>query len=138
MVMRERVPVGNGGVQKVTNLCLLALLLLFSPGCAIRPSNETVKDLVVEYFEGRGYRVKMLDIGAIEGGSMGEKVYMSPRGYKAVIRVITLEVSKEVGPPWNYRRGQTFTFHDGVIRFRESQSVPSRWEVSGIEGIPVR
>lgn len=97
-----------------------------------------MRGLVIEHFEGKGYRVEALVIGSIEGGSIGEKVYMSPRGYKAVIRVITLEVVDDVGPPWNYSKGQTFTFRNGVVRFRERQGMSSGWEVSGIEGITVR
>lgn len=129
---------GCSGMLNAQAVCLLAALLLFSWGCAVHPSEEAVRGLVIEHFEGKGYRVEALVIGSIEGGSIGEKVYMSPRGYKAVIRVITLEVVDDVGPPWNYSKGQTFTFRNGVVRFRERQGMSSGWEVSGIEGITVR
>lgn len=129
---------GRYRVRKVCNPWILAVLLLLVLGCTVRPSEETVRDLVVRYFEGKGYRVVMIDIGGIEGGAMGEKVYMSPRGYEAAIRLITLQVVEDVGPPWNYKRGQTLTFRNGTIRFREKQGVASGWEISGIQGITVR
>ena len=116
-------------------VCLFTLL---TAGCTAPPTESTVRKAIIRHFEARNYRVVELDIGNVESGPLGEKTYMAPEGYLVRVRKITLETTEDAGEPWNYRKGQVFTFTDAVVRIRREKDKQEAWTVSTVSGVLVR
>ncbi|MGE5893640.1 MAG: hypothetical protein ACM34I_06250 [bacterium] len=106
--------------------------------CKAAPPESVIREAITRYFEAKNYRVVELDIGNVESGPLGEKTYMAPEGYLIELRKITLEVTEDIGEPWNYRKGQVFTFTDASVRIRREKNAQEVWIVGTVSGIPVR
>lgn len=127
-------------MMKIVHVSLISIYLvaLIIAGCAAPPTEGTVREAITRYFEAKNYRVVELDIGNVESGPLGEKTYMAPEGYLIELRKITLEVTEDIGEPWNYRKGQVFTFTDASVRIRREKNAQEVWIVGTVSGIPVR
>jgi len=93
--------------------------------------------VIISHFESGPYKVQDLVIGDVSPIPAGEKQYMGTKGYVVNIPAITLEFLRDIGEPWNYKKGQYMTFHDGTIRIKKSAGKGDEWLIVDIAGIPV-
>jgi hypothetical protein len=118
----------------------ILLLTAFSPflsGCSATPSENSVKQLIIKYFEDKIYRVIKIDIGEIRTMPMGEKQYMGTPGYDVDVKAISLEVLKDTGEPWSYKKGQKIMFSNASIRIKQRTVHDKDWIIVNIKGIAV-
>ncbi|MGE5892536.1 MAG: hypothetical protein ACM34I_00615, partial [bacterium] len=113
----------------------LLLTALILTACKAAPPESVIRETITRHFEAKNYRVVELDIGNVESGPLGEKTYMAPEGYLVEVRKITLEVTEDIGEPWNYRKGQVFTFTDAGVRIRRETDTEETWTVGTVSGI---
>jgi hypothetical protein len=93
--------------------------------------------VIVKYFDGRGYVVRQIEIGDITPTPIGEKTYMGRKAYTVGIRSVTLLPKEDIGPPWNYRKGEQLIFKGAIIRLKEGNRKDGSWDVEVVSGIPV-
>ena len=119
---------------------LLAILPCFSLlGCSAAPSENTVKEVILNYFDARHYRVIAIDIGEIKTMPMGEKQYMGSPGYDVDVRSITLEVNKitEAEGSRSDDRIPQITFNNATVRIRQGTTPDKDWTIVNITGMAV-
>jgi hypothetical protein len=122
--------------QRPIFLLTFVLIFLFS-ACSLPPSKDTVKDVVIKYFEVRKYRIADIDIGDIKPMPMSEQRYMGTKGYLVEIKSITLEATENVSLPVQNKKGEKLTFNNAVITIREKNDKKGEWIISNISGIPI-
>jgi hypothetical protein len=105
--------------------------LFFFPGCSMPPAEHDVHELIVQHYESRSYRIAELKIGEIGELPLGEREYMSTKGYIVHIRSITLQPEE----PGEEKR---CTFPDAKIEIHRSRSGDPSWVITDIQGIPVQ
>lgn len=108
-----------------------------STGCRVAPKNDTLQDIITQYFESRKYRVLELNITDIRPLHLREKTYMGTNAYTVIIHSIALGITENSGPPWFYRTGQEVTFRDAVITIKEDRGKRGTWIIHDIKGIAV-
>jgi hypothetical protein len=118
-------------------LILLNIALLMTSSCRVPPSGDVASGMITEYFEALGYEVIDLDLGAIKESPLAEKTYMGRRSYDVEVKTITLEPTKNIGPPLNYQKGQRLTFKNATVKLVERESGKDTWDVSIVNGIIV-
>ena len=117
---------------------LLTVILIFSlSACSLPPSKDTVKDVIIKYFEAKKYRIADIDIGDIKPIPMSEQRYMGTKGYLVEIKSITLEATENIGLPVQYKKGEKLTFNNAVITIREKSDKKGEWIISNISGIAI-
>lgn len=130
---------GMGYEKKITIplFSLLAILIIAFSGCMVTPSSETASQTIRQYFTDRQYSVISLEIGEIASIPLKEKTYMGLPTYTVQIKSIILEVTEDIGEPWNYHKGERLTFENAVIHLREPSRSGGNWIIAGLSGIPV-
>lgn len=113
------------------------LLLLFLPGCAVEPTIHEARDVITLHFEGRGFSVRQLKVGAVSAEPLGERKYMEPRGYLIDIEMIILE-AKEAGATSSHHEGTAVTFQNATVKIHRDKGNEGRWIISNITGIPLQ
>ncbi|HBH60323.1 MAG TPA: hypothetical protein DDX85_00985 [Nitrospiraceae bacterium] len=111
--------------------------VLFICGCSVPPPKSTMERVIVSHFESGPYKVIEIVIGNISPIPAGEKQYMGTEGYVVNIPSITLEFLRDIGEPWNYKKGHYMTFHDGTVRIKKRSGKSEEWLIVDITGIPV-
>jgi hypothetical protein len=125
---------------KRSSALLLALffsVVPFMPGCNPSPPEKIIRKTITAYFEENHYRVIEMSMGEISPIAMGQKRYMGTEGYIVPLSSITLEVTRDRGEPVRVRKGERFTFSNGMIQVREKAGERGTWIVVKISGIPV-
>ncbi|MEW6602832.1 MAG: hypothetical protein AB1499_17805 [Nitrospirota bacterium] len=112
-----------------------AMLLLI--GCSVPPPKSSIEKVIVSHFESGPYKVIDIAIGDISPIPAKEKQYMGTEGYVVNIPAITLEFTRDIGPPWNYKKGNYMTFNEGTIRIKKNAGKQEEWLIVDITGIPV-
>jgi len=115
---------------------IMAVTLLVS-GCSVPPPQSAIERVIVSHFESGPYKVLELVIGNISPIPEKEKQYMGTEGYVVNISSITLEFQRDIGEPWNYKKGNYMAFNDGTIRIKKSAAKSGEWLIVDITGIPV-
>jgi hypothetical protein len=113
----------------------LAATVFLLSGCRGKPDESAVKDSISRYFEAKHYKVLRIDIASVSSIPLKSRVYMGPEGYIVHVGSITLEATRDSGPPLNYRKGQRLTFNNALIHIRAGEK--GSWQVSNISGITV-
>jgi len=116
---------------------IILVAMPFISGCSVSPHKSTIEKVIISHFESGPYKVQEIVIGNIRPIPSGEKQYMGTEGYVVNIPSITLEFLRDVGEPWNYKKGNYMTFHDGTIRIKKSTVKGGGWLIVDIAGIPV-
>jgi hypothetical protein len=93
--------------------------------------------MIVKYFDERGYAVRQLEIKEITPTPLGEKTYMGREGFTVSVGSITLVPKEDVGPPWNYKKGELLSFKDATMGIREKRGKSGKWDIEVVSGIPV-
>lgn len=119
----------------LSSIVFVILVLLSS--CSVAPSDDLVRDKIVRHFDARGYRVVRLDLVGVTSQPLGEREYMSPREYEAVIRLITLEVSAPEAGARQYEKGGPLTFRDARISLARQKGSDGEWIITNISGIAI-
>jgi hypothetical protein len=96
-----------------------------------------VAKTISRYFADRQYRVIALEVGEIAPIPLKEKTYMGHPTYTVEVRSIILEVSEDIGNPWNYQKGERLTFENAVMQMREHSRNSGGWVIVNISGISV-
>jgi len=122
--------------ERVVTAFLLNIVLLLT-ACTPVPTKQEVTDMIVKYFNGRGYAVPNIEISELTSIPLGEKTYMGRKAYTVGIRSITLLPKEDIGPPWNYRKGEQLNFKDAIMRLKEGTRKDGTWGVEVVSGIPV-
>lgn len=115
--------------------CSVAILLF--AGCAVPPSKGTVEEVIIKYFNDKQYNVLDIAIGDIRRVPLNERQYMGTEGYIVNVASITLEFTRDIGEPWNYKRGWQIAFHNAYVRIKKSTAKEDKWVITEISGIPV-
>jgi hypothetical protein len=123
-------------VQRPILLLTFILIFLFS-ACSMPPSKDTVKEVIIKYFEVRKYRIADMDIGEIKPMPMSERRYMGTKGYLVEIKSITLEAAENIGLPVQNKKGEKLTFSNATITIREKSDKKGEWIISNIYGIAI-
>jgi hypothetical protein len=110
---------------------LIFLITIFLLGCSAPPAERDVHDLIVQHYESRGHRVIELNIRDVGELPLGEREYMSTKGYHVNIRSITLRPGETNGE-------RRVTFQDAKIEIHRSRSGDPPWIITDIKGIPVQ
>lgn len=118
----------------VSSATWVFLVFILLAGCAVQPSESTVKDVIRNYFEAKEYRVIALEIGEMKAVPLSEKKYMGTEGYRVDVQLLTLEVIEDMGAPNYYKSGQQFTFQNGSISIKEDPAKKGRWILNKISG----
>lgn len=124
-------------MKKGLFISFVFIAFCFVYGCSLVPSENVVKNVIVDHFEARMYTVEMVDIGEIELIPLHDKKYMAPKGFVVTIRSIVLEVTEDIESPVKYRKGDQLRFNDGTVTIRESSQAKDGWVVSSVSGIEV-
>ncbi|MGO9614672.1 MAG: hypothetical protein ACLPX5_16790 [Dissulfurispiraceae bacterium] len=111
-------------------LLILTWGISFS-GCAVQPSESTVRSTIIKHFEERRFKVAELRIGKIQPISLAEKTYMGTAAFNVEIKSITLEVTDGATRP----KGQRLIFNDAAVTIKERPDEKGLWIVSDISGI---
>ncbi len=112
-------------------------ILLFIIGCSVPPPRSAVEETIVKYLEEKGYKVSEIIIGNIRPTPPGEKQYMGTEGYTVHVSSLTLEFTRDIGEPWNYKRGWHITFDNASVRIKKSTAQKDKWVITDISGIPL-
>jgi hypothetical protein len=116
----------------------LTFILIFSfSACSLPPSKDTVKEVIIKYFEVRKYRIADINIGEIKPIPMSEQRYMGTKGYLVEIKSITLEAAENIGLPLQNKKGEKLTFSNATITIREKNDKRGEWIISNISGIAI-
>ena len=129
----QRLPVNRYHFFQPLFICILLVL----SGCSIPPAKSTVEELIIKHFEKRQYKVTDVMIGDISPIAMGEKQYMGTEGYDVKVPLLTLEFTRDIGEPWNYKKGRHMTYHNGSVRIKRSAERSNEWIIINISGIPL-
>ena len=117
---------------------LLTFILIFSlSACSLPPSKDTVKEVIIKYFEVRKYRIADIDIAEIKPIPMSEQRYMGTKGYLVEIKSITLEAAENISLPVQNKKGKKLTFSNATITIREKSDKKGEWIISNISGIAI-
>ncbi len=121
-----------------TLFCAITAALIFLlTACSSAPEERVVKNVVINYFELKGYTVVHLDIAEIRPMPMGEKQYMGTPGFDVVLRSITLEIKDDADEKWSLEKGKQHSFSNGIIRIKKRTGPVKDWIIVNISGIPV-
>ena len=120
--------------EKLSFLIVFIFVSISLSSCSTAPSEEAVKAVIRDHFEGRGYKVVDLQISGISSVPLSQKTYMGTEGHLVSVRRITLEV---LGSTVDYKKGERLIFTDASIRIREKVARKGKWVVANISGIPV-
>jgi len=122
----------------------ISLLLFFllgagwtGTGCSPPPEEQRVKQVVTDYFEGRGFRVTEMRMGKIDRNALRDRDYMAPLTFIVALDVVRLEAMGEIQGTNPVHKGQVLTFRDATLHLRRSQTGTRDWEVGGISGIDI-
>lgn len=113
------------------------MAMLSVGGCSISPPTSTIERVIISHFESGPYKVLEIAIGDISPIPDQEKQYMGTEGYIVNISSITLEFQRDIGEPWNYKKGHYMTFNDGTVRIKKGTGKGEEWLIVDISGIPV-
>ena len=117
---------------------LLTFILIFSlSACSLPPSKDTVKEVIIKYFEVRKYRIADIDIGEIQPIPVSKQRYMGTKGYLVEIKSITLEAAENIGLPVQNKKREKLTFSNATITLREKNDKKGEWIISNISGIAI-
>ncbi|MBI5665426.1 MAG: hypothetical protein HZC49_10155 [Nitrospirae bacterium] len=122
---------------KTTFSHILIMAMLSVGGCSISPPTSTIERVIISHFESGPYKVLEIAIGDISPIPDQEKQYMGTEGYIVNISSITLEFQRDIGEPWNYKKGHYMTFNDGTVRIKKGTGKGEEWLIVDISGIPV-
>lgn len=114
------------------------LFLMALAGCSVKPSKSIIEGEIVKYFEDSQYKVLDIRIGDIREIPLGEQQYMGTEGYEVYVPSITLEFTRDIGEPWNYKKGQHITSTGAVITIKrklDAKNEPAGWIIAEISGI---
>ena len=123
-------------MRKLVLLCVLGAFVL-PAACSPVPTRQDAADMIVKYFDERGYAVRQIEIKEITPTPLGEKTYMGRKGYAVRIGSITLVPKEDVGPPWNYERGELLSFRNATMGIKERTGRDGKWDIEVVSGIPV-
>jgi hypothetical protein len=123
--------------KNIHSFILIITAVLFIGGCSVPPPKSTIEKVIISHFESGPYKVMEMVIGDISPIPAGEKQYMGTEGYVVNIPAITLEFQRDIGEPWNYKKGHYMTYHDGTVRIKKSAGKGVEWLIVDIAGIPV-
>lgn len=112
--------------------------VLFIGGCSVPPPKSAMERVIISHFQSGPYKVMEIVIGDIGPIPEKEKQYMGTKGYVVNIPAITLEFLRDIGEPWNYKKGQYMTFHDATVRVKKGAGTGEEWLIVDIAGIPVQ
>ena len=116
---------------------MLVISLLLTGACTSTFPESIAEEVIIKHFEKRHYKVIELSIGDISPVPMGEKQYMGTEGHIVSVTALTLEFTRDLGEPWNYKKGQHQTFHNARVRIKERTGQRREWIIADIEGIPL-
>jgi hypothetical protein len=111
--------------------------VLYFTGCSVPPPKSTIERVIISHFESGPYKVLDIVIGDISPIPEGEKQYMGTEGYVVNIPAITLQFQRDIGEPWNYKKGNDVTFKGGTVRIKKRTAKDGEWLIVDITGIPV-
>jgi len=114
---------------------LIVSLIIALGGCTVAPSEDTVKNAIVDYFERGHYKVEDLKIGKVEGMALSEKTYMGTPGY--IVDIISITIEPQTDKGIHIEKGKQLTFTNARIRVGQDMANKIRWHVSIISGISV-
>lgn len=123
--------------KNIFSCIFIIAVVLFIGGCSVPPPKSTIEKVIISHFESGSYKVMEIVIGDISPIPEKEKQYMGTKGYVVNIPAITLEFLRDVGEPWNYKKGQYMTFNDGTVRIKKNTAKSEEWLIVDITGIPV-
>lgn len=123
--------------KNIYSYIFIITTVLFIDGCSVAPPKSTIEKVIISHFESGPYKVIDIIIGSITPISTREKQYMGTEGYVVNVPAITLEFLRDIGEPWNYKKGHYMTFHDGTVRIKKSAGKGDEWLIVDIAGIPV-
>ena len=117
---------------------IIAFLLILTSGisfsgCAVKPSESTVRNTIIKHFEERRFKVVELQIGKIQPISLAEKTYMGTAAFNVEIKSITLEVTDGTTRP----KEERLIFNDAAVTIKERPDEKGLWIVSNIAGIHI-
>jgi hypothetical protein len=125
----------NNYKKKYPYIFMIAAILIIG-GCSVPPPKSTIERVIISHFESGPYKVMEIVIGDITPIPSKEKQYMGTEGYVVNIPAITLEFQRDIGGPWNYKKGHYMTFHDGTVRIKKTAGNGEEWLIVDIAGIP--
>jgi len=123
--------------NRLYSCIFIAAAALIICGCSSPPPKSTIERVIISHFESGPYKVMDIVIGNISPIPAREKQYMGTEGYVVNIPSITLEFQRDIGEPWNYKKGNYITFNDGTVRIKKSAGKSGEWLIVDIAGIPV-
>ncbi len=123
--------------KNIHSYIFIITAVLFIGGCSVPPPKSTIEKVIISHFESGPYKVMDIVIGNITPIPAREKQYMGTEGYVVNVPAITLEFLRDIGEPWNYKKGHYMTFNDGTVRIKKSTGKDDKWLIVDIAGIPV-
>lgn len=116
--------------RKNVVLLFCIIISLIYTGCTVPPAKREIQDIIVRYFQTRGYEIREITIKKIDNIPMRDRQYMSAKGYLIRLSSITLQ-------PTEPTDGRVLTYSDIVIEIQRSIDPDRRWNITNISGIPV-
>jgi hypothetical protein len=126
----------KGHKQKIWKTIGLAFLFL-AIGCSVPPSEGTVEEVIVKYFEAKHYKVTALDLGDIMPVPISQQKYMGTKGYIVDIQSLKLDVLKNEGMPLKYKKGQHISFTNASVTIKKVDNQDKEWLITNITGISI-
>ena len=111
------------------------IILFFFAGCSVPPSESTVEGVIIKHFEAKQYTVLEIELGDIQRTPLSERRYMGVEAYLVDVPSLTLEAGKDIGEPWNYKKGQRLTFSNASIKIKKSDGQTLGWIIESFSGI---
>ncbi len=121
----------------MNNKFILSIIFISFIGCSVTPSGSTFEEAIIKHFEARKYKVLEIIIGNVRTVPQGEEQYMGTEGYIIDVPLITLELMRDSGEPWNYKKGQHITFYNAIIRTKKGADKTNEWMITDISGVPL-
>ncbi|UCD34136.1 MAG: hypothetical protein JSU90_07485 [Nitrospiraceae bacterium] len=106
-------------------------------GCSATPDKSAMEEVIVNHFSNRDYKVVHLAISAVRPVGMEKLQYMGTEGYLVDISILSLELQRDLGEPWKYKKGQQLTFTNALITIRKKPGNTEEWIVAHISGVPL-
>lgn len=119
------------------NYLLLSIIFLLFIGCTAEISKREAEEVIIRYYEAKGYKVTQLNIGVINPAPLNEKKYMGTPGYMVTVLSLTLQSAEPMGNIENYREEEKATFRNVRILIQQSTGPAKEWIIANMSGITI-